>query len=165
MGRGWNGADPYGFAPVGSQDKSLPRRRRVRLSRVAHPAAPLAEPDRQESGLHLAVEEVIGFGDGQGAGPDSQSETSNTRRSVAPVEPGAAGMVQLLPLRCVQTDVQLPGVLRLSTDPGLAPQTAPQAEHGHPGAPPSPPMGDKRRRDRTVLATSDDGFSLPLPDR
>ena len=51
------------------------------------------EPDRQEGGLHLPIEEVFGLGDGQGADPDSQSETSNARRPAAPVEPGAAGMV------------------------------------------------------------------------
>ena len=52
----------------------------------------------------------------------AQSKTSNARRPAAPVEPGAAGMVQLFSPRRVQTDFQLPGVLRLRTDPGLAPQ-------------------------------------------
>ncbi len=47
--------------------RGLPHRRGVRLPGVAHPAPRLARSDRQAGRLHLPVEEVPGFGDGQGA--------------------------------------------------------------------------------------------------
>ena len=52
-------------------------------------------------GLHLPVEEGAGLDHGQGADADSPGEASNARRPAAPAQPGAAGMVQLLPSRGV----------------------------------------------------------------
>ena len=72
------------------------------------------------SGLHLPVEEGDGFDQGQGPNADSQGEASNACRPAAPVESGAAGMVQLLPAWGVQTHLRLYRPLRLLADRRLA---------------------------------------------
>ena len=74
-----DGARTDGPAPVGREDQGLPHRRGVRLPRLAHPAPRLAKPNREESGLHLPVEEDARVDHRQGAGADPQSD--NTERS------------------------------------------------------------------------------------
>jgi hypothetical protein len=66
--------------------------------------------------------------------------------------------------RRVGADVQLPRSLRLLADRRLAPQTPPRAEHAHPGPPLPPRMGDQRRWDRDVPATSGRDRALPRAD-
>ena len=119
----------------------------------------------QASGLHLPVEEELALGDGQGAVTHSQSKASNARGPAAPVEPGAAGLVQLLPSRRVVADLQLRRPLRLLADRRLAPQTTRRAGHAHPGPPLPPRMEDSRRRDRDVPTLPGQHRALPLPGR
>ena len=119
----------------------------------------------KRASLHLPVEEGLALGDGQGPVAHSQSETSNTRGPAAPVEPDAAGMVQLLPSRRVLAELQLRRPLRLLADRRLGPQTTRRAEHAHPGPPLPPRVEDQRRRDRNVPALPGQHRALPLPGR
>jgi hypothetical protein len=75
------------------------------------------------------------FCDGQGPGPHSPTQASNTRRLAAPTQLGAARMVQLLPSRDVVTHLQLPRSFRMVEDRWLAAQTSSRTELGNP--PPS----------------------------
>ena len=78
---------------------------------------------------------------GQGAVADSPSEASNARRPAAPAQPGAAGLVQLLPSRRVHAHLQLRRPLRLLADRRLAAQATPRAEHGAPWSAATSPDG------------------------
>jgi RNA-directed DNA polymerase len=89
--------------------------------------------------------------------------TSNACRPVAPPEPGAAGLVQLLPARRVLADVQLRRPFRLLADRRLAPQTARRPEHAHPGPALPAQLGSARRGSRDVPATGGRDRALPLP--
>ena len=101
---------------------------------MAHPASQLERPNRQEGDRHLPVQEGSRLRGRQGADAHSQSETSNACRPPAPVEPDAAGLVQLLPSWRVLADLQLRRPLRLLADRRLAPQTTRRTEHAHPGS-------------------------------
>ena len=92
-----------------------------------------------------------------------RAQASNARRPAAPVEPGAAGMVQLLPSRRVSTDFRLPRLFRLLAGRGLAPQTTHRTELGNPATPPPPELGDTRRPHRDVPATDNRHRAIPLP--
>ena len=61
--------------------------------------------------LHLAVEEVIRFGEGQGEAITTTGNEQSAHRPPAPVESGVAGMDQLLPTRRVEGNIRLsPGI-------------------------------------------------------
>ena len=152
LGRSWPGARTDGFASVGREDEGLPHRRGVRLPGMAHPASALEKPDRQDRCLHLPVEEVVGFHRRQDQTADPPSETSNARRPAAPIEPGAAGMVHLLPSRGIQTHLRLCRSLRVLARRGLVEEASSRTEHAHPGPPLPPRLGDQRRRHRDVPA-------------
>ena len=70
-----------------------------------------------------------------------RAQASNARRPAAPAQPGAAGLVQLLPPRRVRADLQLRRPLRLLADRRLAPQTTRRAELGHPASAATSPAG------------------------
>ena len=95
----------------------------------------------KRGGLHLPVEEGAGLDRGQGAVAHPTRASSDARRPAAPVEPGAAGLVQLLPSRRVPADLQLRRLLRLLAGLRLAPQTTPRTEQAHPGSPPPSTAG------------------------
>ncbi len=114
-------------------------------------------------GLRLPLEEVIGFDRGQGAAVDPPSTTSNARRSAAPAQPGAAGLVHLLPSRSVETDLRLHRSLRVLARCRVAEETTPRTEHAHPGSSPPPRLGDQRQRDRNVQAQPVRRRALPIP--
>ena len=106
----------------------------------------LARPNRQAGGLHLPVEEGARLDHRTRCGSlTRRATTSNARRPAAPAQPGAAGLVQLLPSRRVLADLQLRRPLRLLADRRLAPQTTRRAEHAHPGPPLPPRLEDPRR--------------------
>ena len=115
---GRRGADADGSWPVGGQDEDHPHRRGVRLPRLPHPAA---APGRHEPAvhLHLPVQEGPPGHRGQGADPDPPNSEPITGGPAVPAQPGAAGLVCLLPLWSVQRHLRLPGGLRLASDPPL----------------------------------------------
>ena len=93
------------LAPMGlrlSEDKRLPHRQGIRFSRLAYPTSGLEESSQQEGCLHLPIEEVTRFNRGQGSTSHTSQTSSNALRPAAPIEPGAAGLVQLLPSRCIK---------------------------------------------------------------
>src|SRR4051794_33744214 len=94
---------------------------------------------------------------------DPTRASSDARGPAAPVEPGAAGLVQLLPPRSGTADLQLRRLLRLLASLRLAPQTPPQAEQAHPGPPPPSRLEDQRRRHRPVPTRSGRHRAIPLP--
>src|SRR5918995_2453250 len=123
----------------------------------------LRGPDRPDSDLHLPVQEGARLRGRQGADADPQEEPSNARRPAAPAQPGAAGLVQLLPPRGLLANLQLRRSLRLLADRRLVEEATPRAEYAHPGPPLPPSLGDPRRRHRDVPATSGRHRALPLP--
>ncbi|MFT3874086.1 MAG: group II intron maturase-specific domain-containing protein [Nocardioides sp.] len=54
---------------------------------------------RQENGLHLSIEALAGFDQGQDQTPDPPSSPPHARRPPAPPQPDDQGLVQLLPAR------------------------------------------------------------------
>ena len=79
-------------------------------------------------------------------------------------EPDPAGLGQLLPLRRVQTDVHLPGVLRLVADDLLATPQAPAALETAP-SPLLRQRTDPSSRRGPLRPGVHDGRTLPLPRR
>ncbi len=92
----------------------------------------------------------------------STGASSDARRPAAPVEPGAAGLVQLLPSRRVTADLQLCRLLRLLAGVRPAPQTTRRAEQAHPGSPP-PSRLVRRAGRRNPPGESQAGRSGPTP--
>ena len=77
------------------------------------PTPNLAKPGQQQKGhLHLSLEKGAGVYRGQGATADTPQPPSNAFRPATPIEPGAAGLVQLLPSRSIKTNLWLSRSLR-----------------------------------------------------
>ena len=161
-----HGARSDGPAPVGRRRRGSATSTRGSTSSAgvssadageAEPANERSTPTRRRRRSRSII--------GQGPIAHPPSETSNARRPAAPVEPDAARLVQLLPARRVETDVQLPRSLRLLADRRLAPQTTRRAEHAHPGPSPPPPLEDPRRRHRDVPTLQGRHRTLPIPGR
>ena len=79
---------------------------------LAYPTSGPAEPNQQDGRLHLPIQEVTLFDRGQGPAVNQTSKTSNALRPATPTQPGAAGLVQLLPSRSIQKNLRLPRPLR-----------------------------------------------------
>ena len=167
LGRGQRGARSDRLAPVGREDEGLPHRRGVRLPRMAHPAAILARsrPARQAVYTYPSKKALASvIGQGQIAHPPQQA--SNARRPAAAAQPGAAGLVQLLPTRRVRAHVQLPGPLRVVASGLVAAQTTQRAELGHPQPPPTSQDGRSATADVKMFRPQQGrDRSLPLPGR
>jgi len=85
---------PMGLS-LSQEDSPDPHRGRLRLSRLAHPAPDLARTRRaQANGLHLPIEEVTCFDQGEDPAVDASSSPSNARRPPAPAQPGDQGLVR-----------------------------------------------------------------------
>src|SRR5829696_8903525 len=164
VGRGSHGVATDGLTPVGGQDSADPHRRRVRLSRLAHPASPQEGSSGWETlRLHLSVEEVAGFNHRQGATADPAGISSHPRRPAAPDQPGDQRLVRLLSAWCVKTNLQLPRPLRLLAGRRLAEETTRRDWNAHPGPTPPPRLEDPRRRDRVLPRLAGPRDPLPLP--
>src|SRR5829696_10124573 len=164
VGRGSHGVATDGLTPVGGQDSADPHRRRVRLSRLAHPASPQEGSSGWETlRLHLSVEEVAGFNHRQGATADPAGISSHPRRPAAPDQPGDQRLVRLLSAWCVKTNLQLPRPLRLLAGRRLAEETTPRDRNAHPRPTPPPRLEDPRRRDRVLPRLAGPRDPLPLP--
>ena len=153
-----------GLAPVGGEDPPDPHRGGVRLPRLAHPAPDLARTRRRQAdGLHLPVEEVSCFDQGEDPDTDPSEGTSHARRPPASAEPGDQGLVRLLPARGIQAHLLLRRPLRLLADRRLAEEAPPQAEHAH--RDPSTParMADQGGRDRVLPRTHGPRDPVSLP--
>ena len=104
VGRGQHGARSDGPAPVGGQDEGLPHRRGVRLPGLAHPASSLARPrPASERSTPTRRRRRWPRSWTRSGSLTRRATSSNARRPAAPVEPGAAGLVQLLPSRRVRS--------------------------------------------------------------
>ncbi|MDA8218384.1 MAG: group II intron reverse transcriptase/maturase [Dehalococcoidales bacterium] len=77
-------------------------------------------------------------------------------------QPGAAGLVCLLPPRCVVANVSLPRSLRLLADRDLDSQATPEVELDHDPTSLSHQLGDQRRRHDVLPNTGDQHRPLPL---
>jgi len=161
-GGGGGGAGTDGVAPVGGEDDGLPHRSGLRLPRLPPPAAPEARHG-EALRLPLPLEEGVGLDRGQGANADPMGHEPLLGGPVAPAQPGAAGMDQLLPLRRVQSDLQLPACLRVAQGRRMA---SPQASPFHlEAAPSSLPPGVVADGERCAVVQPCRSGSdlLPLP--
>ena len=130
---------------------------------LAYPTSGLAEPNRQAGRIHLPIEEVTGFYREQGATAYTPQTSSNALRPVAPTEPGAARLVQLLTSRSLEKNLRLRRPLRLLACRRVAEETTPRTEHAHPRPSLPPQMGDQRRGDRPVPTQTVRRREIPLP--
>jgi hypothetical protein len=126
------------------------------------PAAAPARHD-QAAGLHLSVQEGPCGHHRQGADPDPPNSEPITGGPAVPTQPGAAGLVRLLPLWGVQPQLRLPGGLRLASDPPVAaaPASPEQLEDPAPSLPSR--MAADTGRGGDVSAQHGAGLPLPLP--
>ena len=151
IGASWPGLDEARERVLGMQMKlhswarADPGHRIDDLFNLVYDPAFLTVATPSPRGQLGAGAEGAGLDQGQGPAADSPSTTSNARGAAAPAQPGAAGLVQLLPPRRVQADLRLRRPLRLLASRGLASQTTPGTEHAHPGPSSPPRVGDQRR--------------------
>ena len=93
-----------------------------------------------------------------------RSQAPDARRPAAPAQPGAAGLVHLLPARRVHAHLRLPRPLRLLAHRRLAAQTSRPGLNVHTVIRRlRPRMEDQRRKDRDVPTRAGHHRALPLP--
>jgi site-specific DNA recombinase len=98
-----------GLAPAAREDPDHPHRRRPGLPRMAHPAPPQTRKQPAVR-LHLPIAQSSQGRNGQGQDhllDDGHQPAA--RRPPAPAQPGAPGLVRLLPPRSVHRRLQLQG--------------------------------------------------------
>ena len=141
-GRGRSGARTDGPAPVGGQDagSATSTRGSTSSASASSGAAGEAEPANERVYTYPSKKALASVMD-KVRTLTRRAVASNARRPAAPAQPGAAGLVHLLPPRRVQADLQLRRPLRLLADRRLAPQTTPRARTGAPWSAATSPAG------------------------
>jgi RNA-directed DNA polymerase len=123
---------PMGLRLSPEENHRGPHRRRVRLPRVPHPAAPEAG-HRKAIRLHLRGQEVGGLDPPQGQGDHETRHEPRIRRPAAPAQSGAAGLDGLLPSRGGQGHFRTPAPLHVEPGhPMAAEQTSQDGVEGPP---------------------------------
>ena len=159
-GRKWRRSRPDGPAPVGGENEGLSTSTRASTSSGSASSGDETR-HHQARGLHLPVEEGPRLHRRPGPRAHPQVITSDAGCPAAPAQPGAAGLVHLLPPRRVQSDLRLPRPVHLASGGPLDPQTTPPDEVGVllrrylPGWRPN--------EDGVVLFQPADGDGQPLP--
>ena len=116
---------PARYHALPGEDPHRAHRRGNRVPRLAHPAPPGLE--RPQLRLHLRLQAVACGGQGEGQGDHSLRTQPDARPAAAPAQPGAQGLVHLLPRRGLRSHLQLPARLRLAAGYLLAAPQAPQS--------------------------------------
>jgi hypothetical protein len=156
-----------------SPDKNTdhPHRRGPRLSRLAHPASPQAR-HQPALRLHLPHQEGPAGRDGHGADVVSTGRHEQSARCpAASAQPGAAGLVRLLPAGRVGSNLRLPRPLRVVAGRTVA-ATQTRPDHLEGTAPPplrqwmvasQPGTATVQPRDSARHALPIPGSSHPVP--
>ena len=131
--------------PVGREDEDRPHRRGLRLSRASASSGTRSEARRSATSTPTLRRRRLASVKAKVRAPTRGVNGPVAHRPLAPAQPGAARMDQLLPTRRVQGDLQLPPGLHLAPGDLLA---APQASPGITGsssADATSPGGGRRR--------------------
>src|SRR6266540_1363103 len=113
-----------------------------RLPRLADQARP--GTSRPARGAHLRVQALAPERDDEGEADHHDRPSADARPAPRPAQPGAAGLVRLLPARRLLEDLQLPRRLHLAAGHLLAAKETPAGELALAATPPPPRLAADR---------------------
>ena len=103
--------------------------------------------------------------EGEDQGDHPQRHQPVARSAPAPAQPGAAGLVRLLPLRAIVTDLPIPTPLHLAPGHRMAATQVPETELALAATPPPPRLVADRQGHGALQPGGGQHHSLPLPGR